>query len=367
VKRAALLLAALTLAPTGGAAPADPVRDLGAAARALAEARTPGDQLAALGAAIAAEESELANLRAELRALALRRDPLIAALGAQDGAAFATLAALDRLGRAPPMAFLVHPGGPVAAIRAAIALGDAAPALHAQATRTRAALDALAALEGERAVTIARLRGALARFQDTRADIARALTRHRDALPPALQAAVQGAASDLEAAIAMLPAETLPDDPAAPGFAEVRGLIPLPVAGTIAQRFGAQGPQGERPGLWLRAPAYATVRAPWLSTLRFAGEVGDLGQVAVLEPEPGTLIVLAGLARVDRAVGEVLLAGEPLGSLGGPPPRVEDFLIETGTEDGTLPSETLYMELRRDGVPVDPEPWFAFAVERTNG
>ena len=108
----------------------------------------------------------------------------------------------------------------------------------------------------------------------------------------------------------------------------------------------------------LAAPAYAQVSAPWDGTIRYAGPLIDYGQVVVLEPEKDTLIVLAGLGRVDRLVGETVLAGERLGDLGGPIPASDEFLLEATTDRDEIREEKLYIELRRSGQPVDPGPWF---------
>jgi septal ring factor EnvC (AmiA/AmiB activator) len=47
------------------------------------------------------------------------------------------------------------------------------------------------------------------------------------------------------------------------------------------------------------------------------------------------------LGRSDAAVGQWVLAGEPVGAMGSP-------------QDGKA---QLYVELRRDGHPIDPAPW----------
>jgi septal ring factor EnvC (AmiA/AmiB activator) len=61
----------------------------------------------------------------------------------------------------------------------------------------------------------------------------------------------------------------------------------------------------------------------------------------IIDHGEGYHSLLAGLGRIDAAVGQKLLAGEPIGIM----PR---------TAKGTL---RLYMELRRDGRPIDPLPW----------
>ncbi len=112
-----------------------------------------------------------------------------------------------------------------------------------------------------------------------------------------------------------------------------------------------------RNGLWVQA-AFAQVTAPWDATVRYAGPLIDYGQVVVLEPAPGYLLVLAGLAHVDRSAGETVLAGEKLGDLGGALPSSDEILLEEAAEGGQIRQETLYLEFRRSGQPLDPADWF---------
>jgi septal ring factor EnvC (AmiA/AmiB activator) len=371
VRAAALALAAALAASS--VAGADPAALLREAERALSAARAPRERLSALGAASAAQEAALAALRDDLRRLAVRRATLAQGLAAGDGRAFAALEALDRLARAPPAAHLAHPGGPVAAARASAALAEALPTLRREADGARAALAELGALAAEREALTATLRAALAGLQTTRAEIAGLLEKGAATpLPPDLAAAVasgaarmRAVADSLNAALAALAPGEAPAS--AEAFAAARGRLPPPVAGRILRRFGAPGPNGPSAGIEIAAPAWALVRAPWLSTLRYAGAVGELGTVAILEPAPGALIVLAGLAGVDRAVGETLMPGEPVGALGGPPPDAEEFLVEASQGQESPPAEIVYIELRLNGEPTDPEPWFAPPEQRPNG
>jgi septal ring factor EnvC (AmiA/AmiB activator) len=70
-------------------------------------------------------------------------------------------------------------------------------------------------------------------------------------------------------------------------------------------------------------------------------------------------MVLAGLDQVYGAVGDILPAGTPVGLLGGEEPDTEEFLLEAAQGGGTSRQETLYMEVRQAGTPVDPMQWFA--------
>ena len=143
-------------------------------------------------------------------------------------------------------------------------------------------------------------------------------------------------------------------------FAPARGEMPLPVTGgAVVAGFGAPDPWGhDGSGLSVRAPAYAQIFAPWDGTVRFAGDLVGYGKVIVLEPEEGYLLLLAGLKRVDRTVGEAILAGERLGDLGGPVPSSEEFFLEGAQDGAQIAQETFYIELRHKGVAIDPSPWF---------
>ena len=78
----------------------------------------------------------------------------------------------------------------------------------------------------------------------------------------------------------------------------------------------------------------------------------------ILEPQPDTLFILSGLAEVFGAAGEVIPEGTPVGLMGGQTPQAGAILSLSGEGGGTDRTETLYIEVRMDNSPVDPETWF---------
>jgi septal ring factor EnvC (AmiA/AmiB activator) len=80
----------------------------------------------------------------------------------------------------------------------------------------------------------------------------------------------------------------------------------------------------------------------------YAGRFRNYGLVLIIRHSGLYHSILAGLARTDIRSGEWVLAGEPVGALPEAPPDA------TGGYRATL-----YFELRRDGQPVDPQPWLA--------
>jgi septal ring factor EnvC (AmiA/AmiB activator) len=127
-------------------------------------------------------------------------------------------------------------------------------------------------------------------------------------------------------------------------FGAAKGKLDLPVLGRMILKPGETDARGvTRPGL----------------TIRYTGPLLDYGNVMILEPGDGYLMVLAGMEQVYGAVGEVIARGAPLGLMGGAEPGVADFLATAADGGGIRGTETLYLELRQGADPVDPLEWFA--------
>ena len=322
-------------------------------------------RLAALGKAVTAHEVALGAYRSGLRNMATRESRILRQIQDDRAKLENLLGALQSLSQAPKSAILAFPGGPVGAARGAALMAEISPVLQERIDAFRARLEALRQLRSGQEVARIEARGTLATLQDLRSKTAEALrkNRRRDLAPRAeLQAQAEAAAKqakNVDELAATLEGAALADSGTLVTFTEARGLIQTPVLGQLTAKFGDKDPWGRQGyGLTLSAPAYAQVSAPWDGTIRYAGPLIDYGEVIVLEPEKDTLIVLAGLGRVDRLVGETVLAGERLGDLGGPIPASDEFLLEATTDRDEIREEKLYIELRQAGQPVDPAPWF---------
>jgi murein DD-endopeptidase MepM/ murein hydrolase activator NlpD len=117
----------------------------------------------------------------------------------------------------------------------------------------------------------------------------------------------------------------------------------LPVAGRVATGFGDAGPGGPHRGLTFAASLGARVVSPCAGRAVYAAPFRSFGLLLIVDCGGGYHFVLAGLDRLDAAAGQRLLAGEPVGVLAG-----------SGGSGASL-----YVELRRNGQPIDPRPWFA--------
>jgi murein hydrolase activator len=134
-------------------------------------------------------------------------------------------------------------------------------------------------------------------------------------------------------------------------FAKARGTLPYPVAGTLSATFGEAADPTDTAGLrtkgiTIKAPAGAQVIAPFDGIIAFAGPFRGYGQLLIIEHSEGYHTLLAGLGRIDGEVGSRVLAGEPVG-----------VMAASVTDDA--PASSLYVELRRDGQPINPLPWLA--------
>jgi septal ring factor EnvC (AmiA/AmiB activator) len=138
--------------------------------------------------------------------------------------------------------------------------------------------------------------------------------------------------------------------PAARGVSEARGRMRLPVAGERVRAFGDRSEAGAvLQGIVMAARPDAEVVAPYDGRIAFADVYGPLGKVLILALGGGYYFVLSGFEEIHGAPGEWVLAGEPVGRLGR-------------ARDGGTAAE-LYVELQKDGKPVDPWVWFVGAGE----
>ncbi|MBL8567271.1 MAG: peptidoglycan DD-metalloendopeptidase family protein [Hyphomicrobiaceae bacterium] len=135
-------------------------------------------------------------------------------------------------------------------------------------------------------------------------------------------------------------------------FAEARGLMALPVAGRLVQRFGEPDDQAQpAKGMIYESRTGAAVVAPYDGRILFAGPFRGYGLILIIEHGEGYHSLLSGLGRIDGGVGQWVLAGEPVGAM----------------VQATEGNPRLYLELRRQGHPINPQPWLAAGTGKVNG
>ncbi len=282
---------------------------------------------------------------------------------------------MERLAQYPAETMLAVPAAPDDALRGVLVLQGIAREAEAEAAairREQAALDAAtAALHAEAPKLAAAEAAQQAEASALDRQIAAAKATRRNAEGDAAEAArraqaLAAQAGSLKAAIAAIEtarrapearerAERMRPEAARPGkrtasvepaTPPARGALRLPVAGTLVRAFGAATDAGPSAGASYQTPPNARVVSPCRGRVEFAAPFRSYGRLLIVSCGGGMHIVLAGLDRLDADPGEAVQPGEPVGTM-------PDWRPGSG---GSRPA--LYVELRRDGQPVDPGPWF---------
>jgi len=95
----------------------------------------------------------------------------------------------------------------------------------------------------------------------------------------------------------------------------------------------------------------AQVIAPFEGKVAFAGQFRGYGQLLIIEHGGGYHTLLAGMARIDVHVDQWILTGEPVGIMGRKGAR----------------KPALYLEIRKQGQPINPLPWLAARKGKVSG
>ena len=366
-------------------------------------------------------EARLTDLEARIVVLSAQETKQQADLQAHQEHERKVLSALQRLARNPPAAVLLSPGQPLDLARGAMLLGTAVPRLEAEArgiavsldqlrhtraeiaservemTEHQAALDAerkrLAelvkqkqALEGETRDRASAAQQSLVALTSEAGDLKELIQRverererkleeekrkaaevkaqaEREAADRATKEAEQKRLA--EAASRDKPSPEAAKPPPAPVQVAARTVPPaahasrplelgktalqMPAAGDISKRFGDQDGYSTAKGLTITTRSGAQIVAPYDGTVMFAGPFKGYGQILIIDHGGGYHSLLAGMDQVEASVGQAVIAGEPVGTM------------PAGGEDA------LYLELRRQGQPINPLPWLAARDGKVSG
>jgi len=346
-------------------------QQLNAAALALRDAEQASDRISALTQTIQAYEQGLIAMREGMRRAAIREQSLQLEFDNKSEEVSHLLGILQSIEATSSPLLLLHPSGPIGTARSGMIMSEVTPAIQAQADVLRRQLEEVALLhtlqQSSAQILVNGLRGA----QDARTQLSQAIS-DRVNLPkkfsedPVKTAILLDSSETLEGFASGLAniAEDTELQVVMPDFEAAKGTLSLPVHGTLLRSFNEADAAGvRRPGLLLATRPLSIVTTPWAATIRYRGPLLDYGNVMILEPSSGYLIVLTGLNRVYGEIGEVLPAGAPVGLMGGVAPDSGDFLSLSNDGRGSTRTETLYIELRYGKKPVDPEQWFALNKE----
>ena len=331
-------------------------------------------------------EAQVTATEARLKPLDANEQSIRKSLDGRRAVIGEVLAALQRMGHRPPPALISSPEDALQSVRTAMLLGAVLPemrhevealandltallnvrkqitaerdrlknevaSLGNERTRMTALVDERQKQQAERekALDAERARASqLAHQVDNLKDL---IAKLEQGLDPATRAAREAARSDTRPAMSALrdPGRLAP----AVAFASLRGQVPIPVNGVKLKEFGApDGVGGLEKGLSIATRAGAQVTAPADGWVVYAGPFRSYGQLLILNAGNGYHILLAGMDRISVDLGQFVLTGEPVAVMGNGSHIAA--ILATGSSQPVL-----YIEFRKDGVPVDPGPWWA--------
>jgi septal ring factor EnvC (AmiA/AmiB activator) len=281
----------------------------------------------------------LAVKRARLADLNARDAALRAQMGSNQSALAGLLGALELYRRDPPPALLVSPGSAKDAVRAAILVRAATPELARRAAAFRAEAEDLQRVRRAMDTVSEDLFTSESGVADALAAVEKDL---RD--KTALQRQMDADAADAERRMQMLIGElhaqgaSISGPSVRPGTpANGPDRLTPPVEGALVGRFGQGRGVLRSDGVSWRPDPGAQVRAPAAGLVEYAGPLRGWGEVVIMDVGGGYRLVLAGLGRSAAGAGQPVRAGQVVGAM------------------ATSSSPELYLELRKNGTPQDPQ------------
>lgn len=147
-------------------------------------------------------------------------------------------------------------------------------------------------------------------------------------------------------------------------FADARGKLPLPAHGKRLLSFGEKTQYGgNSKGIVLATRPFGQVISPADGWVVYAGKFRSYGKLLIINAGGGYHILLAGLSRIDVEPGRFVLAAEPVGAMRGTPQRNQGNAQPVAQSN----SPVLYVEFRKAGNPINPDPWWANSRIKVQG
>ena len=393
-------------------------KDLAQELAALAEERARLNKgLIEAGKRVQEREARLSETEAKLAELTEQVNVIKSSIAERKEALVKMLSAMQRMGRTPPPALVTRRDDALAVVRSAMLLADVFPELKYEADNLSRELDGLVALESgireqrdaektetERLTaereTLDRLleekRRATAQGKAELAEIKRVAAEQAQTVADLNELLVGLDAKIAKVEIAQYEAEVAaeralrtrrreqalatPEDekvveikprsakiafaspdrlqPALP-FESAKGSLRLPAQGRRVKRFGDSDAAGSTlKGISLQTREEARITAPADGWVVYAGKFRSYGQLLIINAGGGYHILLAGMSRIDVNLGQFVLAGEPVAEMGN---------TASAGQDKESSRPVLYVEFRKDGRPIDPDPWWAEASKKVQG
>ena len=216
---------------------------------------------------------------------------------------------------------------------------------EAALTQKRASIRALVKTKAARAATLSdsskaeqkRAEALAAKANDLR-ELIRRFERAADDVVPRVKPVPGRAAPRVKPKSGTRPPQPL-NLPEGTRFADARGGLKPPVQGTLKSGYGRG-----RKGLTVSTRKTAQVIAPFTGRIEFAGAFKNYDNVVILNVGENYFMLLTGLGEIFVSSGEMVSVGEPVGLM-----------------PAAVSSPELYIELRKNGAPINPAPWLGSA------
>ena len=131
-------------------------------------------------------------------------------------------------------------------------------------------------------------------------------------------------------------------------ISDKKGRLNMPINGKILNKFGKKRVKEYDSyivynGINVRAPKGSPVKAVFDGTVLYTGELEGYGNLIIIGHGKEFHTLYGHLNLIKVAENSVIKMGEVIGLSG---------------DSGSLEGETLYFELRQNGKPIEPNPWF---------
>ena len=371
-------------------------------------------------------EGQLTSIENRLGELGAQEKILKGSLNERQGQIAKLLSALQRMGRNPPPVLITQREDALKMVRSAMLLAAAFPQLGNQAKALAARLNELLRVMTEMRAQSEQLRTETARLNDAKTRLAGLLDAKKTSLEERqrelkhmrmVSAEISESVTDLNELISKLDQavkentglgayekenkdktaaappsaapDTKPQPPAAapstagkstdvvelspgtalgsPGrikpeiaFADAKGRLTMPAQGRQVLGFGEKTQYGgQSKGLVLETRQGAQVTSPCDGWIVYAGEFRSYGQLLIINAGGGYHVLLAGLSQIDVQPGQFVLGAEPVGTMNG--------WTQQAQPAATNSAPVLYIEFRKDGTPIDPDPWWVQGHQKVQG
>lgn len=124
------------------------------------------------------------------------------------------------------------------------------------------------------------------------------------------------------------------------GFSKAKGKLSRPARGPIVTQFHEELSKGVvSNGIDIKTVSNAQIISPYDGTVLFAGPFKNFANLVIIDHGEGYTSLLSGMGETYTEVGQLLLAGEPIGTM--------------PATDGSK----LHMEIRKNNQPINPNNW----------